>query len=81
MDQQLANILIELHEHKRENFGELDGSKVYNNWLDFFEPMIRDNYEDSKILLTDLSNNVIPDLLDEMPFIFNLNSEAYSYTW
>lgn len=71
LDQQLADIIIELHGHKHESFGEIDGSKVYTKWLDFFEPMIRYNYKESKILLTDLSNNIIPNLLNEMPNIFD----------
>ncbi|MGQ9609600.1 MAG: fructosamine kinase family protein [bacterium] len=75
LDRQLADILIELHGHKRSSFGELDGSKIYNNWLDFFEPMIRKNYKESQILLTDLSNNIIPNLLDEMPNVFKLQGE------
>ncbi len=75
LDRQLAEILIELHNHKRISFGELDGSRIYNRWLDIFEPMIRDNYGKSKILLTDLSNNIIPKLLDEMPDLFSLQGE------
>jgi len=70
VDHQLADILIELHSHERDVFGELDGSRTCTNWLEIFEQRIRENFEDTRNRLTQKSLNIIPSLLEEMPRIF-----------
>jgi fructosamine-3-kinase len=71
IDRQLADILLELHSHERDTFGPVDGSESFLRWLDYFEPLIRENFEDSRLRLTRRSQEIIPKLLDPMPQYFD----------
>jgi fructosamine-3-kinase len=66
-DAQLAEILLELHSHEGDAFGALDGSETCARWLDWFQPRIRENFDDAKPRLTTRSLELIPSLLDALP--------------
>lgn len=68
LDEQLADILLELHSHQRETYGSVGEDDEENvRWLDGFGPLIEDWFEEGKSRLTGRSIEVIPHLLRAMP--------------
>lgn len=68
IDCQLADILIELHSHKRNTYGLSDSYEdSYESWIDEFSEQITSWVDEGKHLLSRRSSEIIPHLLKEMP--------------
>ncbi len=69
IDEQMADILVELHSHKHETYGSVSCDEEYPRWLELFGPLIESWYDESKPRLTRPSKEIIPHLLEAMPSI------------
>lgn len=75
IDYQLADMLLELHEHKRGSYGNLDNTETYDNWINIIQSRLMSNFEDSRDRLTEKSLEIIPCILDSIPQIFSLQDQ------
>lgn len=69
-DHELADVLLELHSHERETFGDPEGRECCDRWLDWFGPRIRENFQDAAPRLPARARELIPPLLERMPAWF-----------
>ncbi len=67
VDEQMADILIELHSHQHETYGSVSYDEEHTRWLDRFGPLIDDWFEEGKPRLTRRSIEIIPHLIRAMP--------------
>lgn len=69
-DENFAGHLVRLHSHTRESYGGIDGTQPLARWVDWFAPVLMDNYKKAIPRLTETTLDLLPHILRELPAVF-----------
>jgi fructosamine-3-kinase len=64
--QQLADVLIELHNHKRHNYGSALQADGKDRWLDIFSPRIESNFSEMKKHIDPHRREIVRGMLNNL---------------